>query len=85
MKINWKVRIKNKVFWTTFIPAVILLIQAVAGLLGYTFDFTALKGNLLSIVESVFALLAVLGVVVDNTTAGISDSQQALTYDKPKK
>lgn len=84
MKINWKVRIRNKVFWTTFIPAVILLIQAVAGLLGYTFDLTALKGNLLSIVESVFALLAVLGVVVDCTTAGISDSQQALTYDKPK-
>ena len=38
MKINWKVRIKNKTFWVSIIPAVILLVQAVAAVFGYTLD-----------------------------------------------
>ena len=36
---NWKVRIKNKTFWLTVIPAVLLLIQVVAAVFGYTLDF----------------------------------------------
>lgn len=83
--INWKVRIKNKMFWMALIPAVILLIQAVASLLGVTIDLTAINGKLLAIVDAVFALLTVLGIVVDPTTEGVGDSNLALTYNEPKK
>ena len=37
-KINWKVRIKNKAFWLALIPAVLLLIQVIASVFGYTLD-----------------------------------------------
>ena len=82
---NWKVRIKNKTFWLTVIPAVLLLIQVVAAVFGYTLDFGDLGNKLLAVVNAVFALLAILGVVNDPTTAGVADSTQALTYHEPKK
>ena len=82
---NWKVRIKNKTFWLTVIPAVLLLIQVVAAVFGYTLDFGDLGNKLLAVVNVVFALLAILGVVNDPTTAGVADSTQALTYLEPKK
>lgn len=84
MKINWLVRIKNKNFWVAFVPTALLLIQAVASLFGYTIDLGDLGNKLLNVIELAFILLAILGVVTDHTTAGISDSEQALTYDKPK-
>ena len=82
---NWKVRIKNKTFWLTVIPAVLLLIQVVAAVFGYTLDFCDLGNKLLAVVNAVFALLAILGIVNDPTTAGVADSTQALTYQEPKK
>lgn len=82
---NWKVRIKNKTFWLTVIPAVLLLIQVVAAVFGYTLDFGDLGNKLLAVVNAVFALLAILGIVNDPTTAGVADSTQALTYLEPKK
>lgn len=84
-KINWLVRIKNKVFWVTLIPAVLLLVQAVAALLGYQLDLSALGEKLKTVVEALFAVLAILGIVADPTTEGVSDSRLALTYDEPKK
>ena len=84
MKINWIARIKNKNFWLTLIPAVLLLIQTVAAVFGFTLDFGELGNQLLSMVNALFAVLVILGVVNDPTTAGMGDSQQALTYDKPK-
>ena len=83
--INWKVRIKNKMFWLTMIPAVLLLVQVVAAVFGYTLDLGDLGNKLLAVVNALFGVLAVLGVVTDPTTAGVSDSAQALTYDSPKK
>lgn len=82
---NWLVRIKNKTFWLTMIPAVLLLIQVVAAVFGYTLDFGDLGNKLLAVVNAVFALLAILGIVNDPTTAGVTDSAQALTYQVPKK
>ncbi len=82
---NWKVRIKNKTFWLTVIPAVLLLIQVIAAVFGYTLDFGDLGNKLLAVVNAVFALLAILGVVNDPTTAGVADSKQAMTYLEPKK
>lgn len=83
--INWKVRIKNKMFWVALIPAVLLLAQVVASVFGFTLDLGELGNQLLTVVNAVFGVMAVLGVVTDPTTAGVSDSAQALTYDAPKK
>ena len=82
--INWKVRLKNKNFWMTLIPAVLMLVQVVAAVFGFSLDLGDLGNKLLAVVNAVFAVLAILGIVTDPTTAGISDSDQALTYEEPK-
>ena len=84
MSINWKVRAKNKTFWLALIPAVLLLAQQVAGLFGVALDFGQLQDQLTAIVGTVFAILAILGIVADPTTAGVGDSEQAMTYTEPK-
>lgn len=84
MKINWKVRIKNKNFWITIIPAMLLLVQVVAAVFGVTLDLGDLGNKLLAVVNAAFGVLAVLGIVTDPTTKGLADSEQALTYQKPK-
>lgn len=81
--INWKVRIKNKAFWVALIPAVILVVQLVAGLFGWSIDLTDISGKLVAIVDAVFAVLTILGIVQDPTTKGIKDSERALTYKEP--
>lgn len=83
--INWKVRIRNKNFWICMIPAILLLIKSVLELFGVVFDFEVLRGRLLGVVEAVFVILAILGIVSDPTTQGISDSNLAMTYEVPKK
>ena len=83
MKINWLVRIRNKQFWVAVIPALALVIQAVAAVFGWTLDFTRITGKLIAVVDAVFALLVILGIVVDPTTAGISDSRRAMGYEEP--
>lgn len=85
MNINWKVRIRNKNFWLALIPALLLLVQVVAAPFGYKWDFGVLNQQLAAIINAVFALLSILGVVNDPTTAGSSDSAQALTYEAPRK
>ena len=84
MSINWRVRIKNKAFWAAIIPAALLLVQQVCGVFGVTLDFGELQAQLVAIVGTVFAILAILGIVVDPTTAGVRDSEQAMTYTEPK-
>lgn len=83
--INWQVRIRNKNFWLTLIPAVLLLIQAVAKVAGITLDLGAIGEDLLAVVNALFVVLSILGIVADPTTAGIADSDQAMTYTVPKK
>ena len=83
MKMNWKVRIRNKVFWISLISALALLAQAVAAVFGYTIDLTTLVGKIQAVINAVFALLVILGVVVDPTTDGIQDSNRAMSYPEP--
>lgn len=84
MSINWKVRIKNKPFWLALIPALLLLVQVCAAPFGYEWDFGVLNAQLSAIVNALFAVLAILGIVADPTTKGMGDSEQALSYEKPK-
>lgn len=84
MTVNWRVRIRNKNFWLALVPAVLLLVQVCAAPFGYAWDFGVLSAQLAAIVNALFAVLAILGIVVDPTTAGVGDSEQALSYEKPK-
>ena len=81
--INWKVRIRNKQFWLAVIPAIALVAQAVASVFGYTIDLTTFVGKLQAVVNAVFALLVILGIVVDPTTEGVGDSIRAMGYTVP--
>lgn len=84
MKINWKVRIKNRVFWSVLIPAVLLAIKSIADVFGITIDVTILSEKLVRAAEAVFSVLVILGVVIDPTTKGASDSDRAMDYNEPK-
>ena len=85
MKINWTVRIKNKAFWVTIIPAVLLLAQQICAMFGVELNIAGVSNQLVSIVGTVFGILALIGIVNDPTTSGMSDSKQAMTYETPKK
>lgn len=89
MKINWKVRVKNPVFWIEIAAAILLPILAHLGLNWE--DMTtwgALGGVLLDAIKNpvivVSVLVSVWNAITDPTTSGISDSTQAMSYEKPK-
>lgn len=83
MNINWKVRLSNKAFWMAIIPALLLLIQAVAAVFGFTLDLGEIGNKLLAVVEAVFMVLGIIGIVNDPTTKGLADSARAMTYEDP--
>lgn len=90
MKINWKVRVKNPVFWVEVAAAIILPMLAHLGLNWEDMTtWSALGGVLLEAVKNPVIVVAVIvsvwNAITDPTTAGISDSSQALTYEEPKK
>lgn len=85
MKINLLVRLKNKAFWLTLVPALLLVAQTIASLFGYNWDFVVLNQQITAIINAVFAVLSILGIVIDPTTAGFGDSQRALSYTEPNK
>ena len=82
MHINWKVRFKNKVWLMTFITFVV----STAYQFLHMFDIApALTQDVvMQAVAAVLQFLTLLGVLVDPTTKGISDSERALCYDEPK-
>lgn len=83
MKINWKVRLRKKTFWVSLIALLLVLANQVAEIFG--FDITIYNDQITAMSETVLGILALLGIVIDPTTSGIGDSEQALSYDKPKK
>lgn len=85
MKINLLVRIRNKAFWLAVIPALLLVIQIVASLFGFELDLGDVGNKLLKLVDAVFILLAVLGIINDPTTYGLNDSKRAMGYTEPYK
>lgn len=85
MNINWKVRIKSRTFWVAFVPSLLLLVQVVADVFGYKLNLEPLGEKLLAVINVLFCLLTIMGVVTDHTTTGVSDSKQALTYEEPSK
>lgn len=82
--INWKVRFKNKRFVIAFIAGLLLLVKQVSVLFGFNLNTELFSTNINNVVDAVFLLLGLLGIVNDPTTKGFSDSDQALTYKEPK-
>ena len=81
MKINWKVRFKNKVWLGSFLSLVIGFIYSLLAL----FDvFPAVTQSLVvQLLNQVLTFLGLIGVIVDPTTAGIGDSDRAMEYEEP--
>lgn len=81
MKINWKVRFKNKVFLASLAALVVTFVYSLLALLDI---YPAVTQNMvMQIINQVLMLLAALGVIVDPTTAGIEDSNRAMGYEDP--
>ena len=74
--INWKTRVKNKYFWIALIPALLLFVQAALHVFGVELDFTQVDKDLIGVVNSLFAVLAIVGIVNDPTTQGLTDSEK---------
>lgn len=74
--IQWHKRLRNKTFWLALIPAVLLLCQQVAGLMGIHLELTPLQSQLTGLTGTVFSILTLLGIVVDPTTPGMGDAQE---------
>lgn len=83
MKINWKVRFKNKTWLVTFLLAVLAFIYQILGMFDIVPPVT--QDMATQLISAVINILVAIGVVIDPTTAGAGDSQQALTYQEPKK
>lgn len=82
MKINWKVRLQNKAWLLAMLAAVVGFVYQVLGLCEIVPAVS--QDQITQLVAIVINILVALGIVVDPTTAGVTDSQQALKYDKPK-
>lgn len=74
---EWKERIKNKAFWVTLIPAVALLVQLVLGIFGIELsNIDGISAQLVDVVNALFAVLAILGVVSNPLTKGLTDKDK---------
>lgn len=82
-KINWKIRLKNKSFWMTLVPALLLSVQRILLIAGVSFDLTQTQELVMSALNSIFVVLAIIGVVSDPTVDGFGDSHRALVADAP--
>lgn len=82
MKINWKLRLQNKTTLVTLIALCVTFVYQILGLFGVVPKVA--QDEIVNTIGLLINILVVLGVVVDPTTAGISDSTNALTYDAPK-
>ena len=83
MKINWKVRFKNKTWLITFLITILAFIYQIIGMFDIVPPIT--QDMATQLITIIINMLVAIGVVIDPTTAGAGDSQQALKYNEPKK
>ena len=82
MKINWKVRFKHKPFLVALFSLVLILVQQIASIFGI--DTTIYNEQITILFNTILSILVLLGVVIDPTTQGVTDSEKALHYKEPK-
>ena len=81
MKINWKVRFRNKVWLGSFCSLVIGFIYSLLALFDVFPQVT--ESIILQLLNQVLTFLGLIGVIVDPTTAGLEDSDRAMEYEEP--
>lgn len=80
--INWKLRLKNKTTLLALCATIIAFVYQILGLFGVVPPIT--EESITQLVTMLINILAMLGIVVDPTTAGVSDSERALGYAEPR-
>lgn len=78
MKMNFKVRFKNKTFVFTFATLIVAFVYQILGIVGVVPSVS--EDTIINVITIIINLLATLGVLVDPTTEGIEDSDRAMTY-----
>jgi len=81
--INWKLRLKNKTTLLALLAALVALVYQILAICGVTPAVT--KDSVIGVIGIAVNALCLLGIVVDPTTSGVSDSERALNYDVPRK
>lgn len=81
--INWKLRFKNKATLLTLLLTLVAFVYQILGILNIVPPVS--QDSVTQIVTLVVNALAMFGIVIDPTTAGVSDSEKALNYDVPRK
>ena len=81
MKINWRVRLRNKVWVTAMLATLCAFVFDVLALLDVVPAIT--QEMVMQALSSMLTLLSALGVIIDPTTAGAADSDRAMTYTSP--
>ena len=81
MKLNWKVRFKNKIWLGSFLSLIVSFVYSMLGLFDIFPDVT--RNNVIEILNQILTFLGLIGVIVDPTTAGLRDSERAMGYEDP--
>ena len=81
MKINWKVRFKNKVWLASFFAAIVTFVYTMLGMFDIYPEIT--QNDIGEIINSVLMFLSLIGVIADPTTNGLGDSLRAMAYEVP--
>lgn len=81
MKINWKVRFKNKVWLSMFISAIIVIGYTIMDLIGIVPDIS--EYSLTRLIEALLMIASLTGIIIDPTTSGLGDSNRAQGYNEP--
>ena len=81
MKINWRVRFKNKIWLGSFLSLIVSFVYSMLSMFDVFPDIT--KSSILELLNQVLTFLGLIGVLVDPTTVGLGDSERALGYDEP--
>lgn len=82
MKINWKLRLKNKTTLLSLFGVVITFLYQILSIVGVTIPIS--EDNISQLIVLLVNILVAVGVVVDPTTEGIFDSERAMTYTHPR-
>lgn len=82
MKLNWKLRFQNKQVLSALIAEIVAVVYYAAQMFGVNFNIPS--DSWIQLGALIIAVLVTLGIIVDPTTKGVSDSKQALGYSEPK-
>lgn len=81
MKINWKVRFKNKVWLGSFFSLIVGFVYSMLALFDVFPEVT--QSLVMQLLNQMLTFLGLIGVLVDPTTAGLEDSERAMSYEEP--